>query len=164
MFFVIACEVIGERRNKTIMEENKKLSVLQLAEEAMGNLIPKKSKKLYEKQYKSFLEWQSENNAVDDFSEEVFLAYMYYLSSTKKATTLWTTYSMLKKKMQTSHRINIDKYNNVINFLKNMSKHHVKEKANVFTEQEMKTFLSSAPNSTFLVAKVSITFFSLYEI
>jgi hypothetical protein len=66
-----------------------------IADCAVSNLVPEKSKRQYDKCYNDFKEWCNKNN-VKTVSENVVLAYLMEKSKTVKSSTLWSTYSMLK--------------------------------------------------------------------
>ncbi|CAH1366313.1 unnamed protein product, partial [Tenebrio molitor] len=66
-----------------------------IADCAVSNLIPEKSKRRYDKCYNDFKERCNKNN-VKTVSENVVLAYLMEKSKTVKSSTLWSTYSMLK--------------------------------------------------------------------
>jgi hypothetical protein len=66
-----------------------------IADCAVSNLIPEKSKRQYDKCYNDFKERCNKNN-VKTVSENVVLAYLMEKSKTVKSSTLWSTYSMLK--------------------------------------------------------------------
>jgi hypothetical protein len=65
------------------------------AEEVMDKLLPEKSKRLYLKAYVAFKNWCSSKNVIT-VSENVLLAYFQHYANEKKASTLWSHYSMLK--------------------------------------------------------------------
>lgn len=62
---------------------------------AISELIPRKSKAVYENCYKKFMEWKK-THKVSSLSEDVIISYLSDLSSTMKPSTLWSQYSMLK--------------------------------------------------------------------
>lgn len=78
------------------------------AELAMSNLLPPKSKERYMTAYDNFMSQKLEKKAVN-FSENVLLAYFQEQSATKKVSTLWSLYSMIKATLQLKHDINIKK-------------------------------------------------------
>jgi hypothetical protein len=65
------------------------------AEVASLNLLPEKSRKVYNMAYESFLNWQKEKKTTS-FSESTLLVYFTELSTKYKSSTPWTYYSMLR--------------------------------------------------------------------
>lgn len=90
------------------------------AEEAANDLLPSKSKKLYEATYKAFVEWKSRHKTTSS-SETVLLAYFSELSRKYKPTSLWSTYSMLKTTMKIKEKIDICRYAQLTALLKQKS-------------------------------------------
>lgn len=73
---------------------------------AMENLLPAKSKEKYMKVYENFMIWKNDKK-VNIFSETVFLAYFNEIAKTKKPSTLWAIYSMLKCTVHVKNGINL---------------------------------------------------------
>lgn len=71
--------------------------------------LPQKSCDRYLVAYDSFLLWKNKRK-IKSFSENVFMAYFTDLSTKYKASTLWSTFSMLKSTMETKHDIDIKSY------------------------------------------------------
>ena len=69
--------------------------ILETANTAVNNLIPKKSKKQYENAYKEFKSWCMKNKA-NKISENILLAFFEEKSKSVKSSTLWALYSMIK--------------------------------------------------------------------
>ena len=63
------------------------------AEAATNNLLPEKSRNLYEKEYTKFCNWRSQNKA-KGVSEDIILAYLS--EKARKPSSLWRYDSMLK--------------------------------------------------------------------
>lgn len=130
-------------------------NVKKLVAEAKGTLIPQKSKNRYELCYSQFTEWQCLNQLQGNITEEVILAYLASQGKRLAPTSLWSYYSMLKNMLKIKDNIDIGKFHTVINFLKNQSKGYKPKKAFVFTEEQVYEFLETAPDETFLAAKVT---------
>jgi hypothetical protein len=86
-----------------------------IADCAVSNLIPEKSKRQYDKCY--FKEPCNKNN-VKTVSENVVLAYLMEKSKTVKSSTLWSTYSMLKLTLNIRDGIGVTKFLKLVPFLK----------------------------------------------
>ena len=70
--------------------------VVEAASAAIGDLVPTKSKKIYEAAYQKFVTWCNSKN-INVYSENVLLA--YFLEMMKlgiKSSTMWSHYSMIK--------------------------------------------------------------------
>jgi hypothetical protein len=88
-----------------------------IADCAVSNLIPEKSKRQYDKCYNDFKERCNKNN-VKTVSENVVLAYLMEKSKTVKSSTLWSTYSMLKLTLNIRDGIGVTKFLKVVPSLK----------------------------------------------
>ncbi|XP_023311993.1 uncharacterized protein LOC111691272 isoform X2 [Anoplophora glabripennis] len=69
--------------------------ISEKAENAVQNILPQKSKKVYEKLYQRFMDWRNTNN-ISTFSENVLIAYFQELMETMKSSSTWTHYSIIK--------------------------------------------------------------------
>ncbi|KAK5640666.1 hypothetical protein RI129_011477 [Pyrocoelia pectoralis] len=76
---------------------------------ATNNLLPEKSRKIYEKFYNQFMEWRTKNN-IASYSENVLIVYFEELSNKIKSPSLWTRYSILKSTLNIKNQINIAHY------------------------------------------------------
>lgn len=81
------CKITIKWNDRVILQNCGKLLI--------NNLLPEKSKKIYEKEYKNFETWCIQSG-VTKYTENVLLAYFFTISKNKKASTLWSSYSMLK--------------------------------------------------------------------
>jgi hypothetical protein len=88
-----------------------------IADCAVSNLIPEKSKRQYDKCYNDFKERCNKNN-VKKVSENVVLAYLMGKSKTMKSSTLWSTYSMLKHTLNIRDGIGVTKFLKLVPLLK----------------------------------------------
>lgn len=141
-------------------EENSSKSVRQLAESAKQKLIPEKSKSVYLTSYDNFSTWLKNNCA--SITEETLMAYFEHLSETKASSTLWSTYSMIKKMILQNHEIDISKYVNLINYLKIGNKNFQSKKAKTLTPEQIHKFLFEAPDLKHLATKVSCNFITMF--
>lgn len=91
-------------------EINTPPEILDRAKEVVSNLLPNKSREVYECAYNRFLNWCNEKN-VKSYTESVLLAYFSELLSSKmKASTLWAQYSMVKATLNLKNGVNIEKF------------------------------------------------------
>lgn len=131
--------------------------ILKKSEAAMKQLVPEKSSKRYNDAYNKFMAWRKEQKT-ESFVEDVFLAYFDDGAKHYAPSTLWSMYSMLKSKLIANHNIDIARYSRLIAFLKRKNVGFEPKQASVFTPEEIKKFLLDAPDSEFLVVKVTIFF------
>ncbi|KAK9674634.1 hypothetical protein QE152_g40977 [Popillia japonica] len=97
----------------------------EIADNAVINLLPKKSKAVYEKCYHQFELWAVQNN-VNTISENILLAYFELQGKNKKSSTLWSMYSMLRScfsiyKISIYKNTDISKYIKLRAYLKRFS-------------------------------------------
>lgn len=83
--------------------------VCEAAYIASLDLLPKKSKTLYESCYKTFQDWEKTSNT-KSCSERVLLAYFKKLAEKYKPSTLWSNYSMLKTTIKIYEKLDITCY------------------------------------------------------
>lgn len=124
------------------------------AKNVIDNILPAKSREQYVKAYRNFIEWRNARGA-KHFSESVFLAYFQYLGKTKKPSTLWSIFSMLKSTVSCNNDVKLDTYSKLIAYLKRMSDGYKPKKSKVFTVKNVEKFLNEAPDEVFLAVKVS---------
>ncbi|KAK4884830.1 hypothetical protein RN001_001101 [Aquatica leii] len=124
--------------------------VRQDANEALVNLLPKKSKARYELAYSKFVNW-ARTKKISNFTENVLLAYFQTYPNKK---SLWATYSMLKACLILHDNINISNYSKLIAFLKRETEHYQPKKSKVLEEEQIAKFINDAPNNDFLLMKV----------
>lgn len=125
------------------------------AEEAANDLLPAKSKKVYEATYNGFVEWKK-GHKTSSSSETVLLAYFNELSRKYKPTSLWSTYSMLKSTMKIKEKIDISRYAQLTALLKQKSVGFKSKKSKVLRSEEINKFLTEAPDAVYLATKVFI--------
>lgn len=127
--------------------------IREVANNAIQNLLPEKSKNKYKGVYKNFQDWCSNKN-VNSFTENVLLAYFNELSNKYKASSLWTFYSMLRSTLNINNGINIENYSKLRAFLKRQSEKHIAKKAKTFTPEQLNNFINEAPDEKYLATKV----------
>ncbi|KAJ8969342.1 hypothetical protein NQ317_007796 [Molorchus minor] len=91
--------------------------IVEAANIAISNLLPTKSRSLYDIAYNRFKKWCAEKN-VQVYSENVLLAYFSENVKNYKSSTLWVQYSMVKSCLIIYDNIDISKFPKLIAFLK----------------------------------------------
>lgn len=127
--------------------------LVERANEATADLLPNKSKKIYEVCYKRFTEW-CETKSVGNITENVVLAYLKEKSEILKPSTLWSEYSMLKATLLINNNVEIRNFQKLIPFLKKKSVGYRPKKSKVFSREQLDKFLVEAPDSKYLMMKV----------
>jgi hypothetical protein len=89
----------------------------EVAEGTLSNLLPTKSREVYEKEFPNFEAWCRENK-VQNISDNVLIAYFDMQSKTKKSSTLWSIYSMLRSCLNIYKNVDISRYAKLQAFLK----------------------------------------------
>lgn len=131
------------------------------AKAAISNLLPKKSKELYELAYKKFKNW-CELKKVKMVSENVLLAYFSNKSKVLKPSTMWSQYSMLRTTISINQNVDISKFMNLIAFLKRNSEGYRPKKSKIFTKEDFSRFLKEADDESYLALKVFILYIIIY--
>lgn len=75
---------------------------------SVGRMLPKKTLKIYQKEYNCFQRWKHSKN-INSSNENVFLEYFSEKSMKVKPPTLWSYYSMLKCMMLEYENCDISK-------------------------------------------------------
>lgn len=130
--------------------------IREIAENTVGNLLPNKSGKQYEKQFQKFEEWCDENG-IHNMSENVLLAYFDIQRKKYKSSTLWTIYSMLKSCLNIHKDVDISKYNKLQALLKRSSEGYIPKKSKIL-EEEINDFIRQADDKIYLAMKVGAEF------
>lgn len=128
--------------------------VAEQANFATLNLLPEKSRCKYEVQYSKFITWCQEKS-VTNYTESVLLAYFAEKSTSFRASTLWSIFSMLKATLQVKNDIDIGQYKRLIAFLKRKSVGYKAKKSKILERNHIDKFVREAPNEQFLMMKVS---------
>ncbi|KAJ4444868.1 hypothetical protein ANN_06665 [Periplaneta americana] len=122
-----------------------------------NNLLPQKSRNMYEKLYVQFMDWRK-SKSINSFSEDVLLVYFEELSPNMKSSTLCTHYSILKSTLNIKHQIDLSKYSKLNSLLKRKSEGYKGKIAKTFSPDELKTFINEAPDIKYLMIKVATIF------
>ncbi|KAJ8910183.1 hypothetical protein NQ315_004523 [Exocentrus adspersus] len=72
--------------------------------EVMDGILPKKSRKIYEAQYDTFVKWCCQRK-LENVNEDVLLVFFAEKSKTLSSSTLWAHYSMLKTMLNVKRNI-----------------------------------------------------------
>lgn len=113
--------------------------IRDLARDVELNLLPNKSRTVYELTYSKFMEYRQKKN-VGSFSENVLIAYFSDLSKKMKPSTLWSTYSMLKATLNVKNNIDLAKYLKLRAFLKRQSDGFHAKNPEFFKEKKLRNF------------------------
>lgn len=127
--------------------------ILETAKATSSGLLPEKSKHLYDKVYRKFMEWRILKKA-SSFSENVILAYFVELNEKYKSSTMWTFYSMLRSVLLINHDIDLENYGKLRSFLKRKSEGYIAKKSKILAPEEIKKFIAEAPDEIYLLHKV----------
>jgi hypothetical protein len=136
------------------MNKLEEINIDKAAEQVASELLPAKSRKIYEKQYQSFLKWCNEKN-VEVYSENALLVYFNEKSKVFRSSTLWSHYSMLKAMLNNNHDIDISKFTKLISFLKRKNDDYKPKKSKILTSEQVDMFLTKAPDNEYLMTKVN---------
>ncbi|KAJ8971278.1 hypothetical protein NQ317_001180 [Molorchus minor] len=118
--------------------------IVEAANIAISNLLPTKSRSLYDIAYNRFKKWCAEKN-VQVYSENVLLAYFSENAKNNyKSSTLWAQYSM-----------QIPQTDRIFDALRTGDGYQAK-KSKILTKSEIDRFLSSADDKEFLMIKVGL--------
>ncbi|KAJ8970812.1 hypothetical protein NQ317_019692, partial [Molorchus minor] len=137
------------------MNNCKSEEIVEAANIAISNLLPTKSRSLYDIAYNRFKKWCAEKN-VQVYSENVLLAYFSENAKNYKSSTLWAQYSTVKSCLIIYDNIDISKFPKLIAFLKRTGDGYQAKKSKILTKSEIDRFLSSADDKEFLMIKVGL--------
>lgn len=139
----------------SIMSEVVKFDIDKRAGEVADELLPPKSKKLYEQQYEAFQKWCRAKN-VEKTTESALLVYFDEKSKVVCASTLWAHYSMLKSVFNIRENIDISKFPKLLAFLKRRNEGFKPKKSKILTSEQVDQFLREAADDQYLMVKVSL--------
>ncbi|KAJ8981336.1 hypothetical protein NQ317_015977 [Molorchus minor] len=124
-------------RHHCTMNNCESEEIVEAANIAISNLLPTKSRSLYDR----FKKWCAEKN-VQVYSENVLLAYFSENAKNYKSSTLWAQYSMVKSCLIIYDNIDISKFPKLIAFFKRTSDGYQAKKSKILTKMQMtKEFL-----------------------
>jgi hypothetical protein len=125
----------------------------EVAEGTLSNLLPTKSREVYEKEFANFEAWCRENK-VQNISENVLIAYFDMQSKTKKSSTLWSIYSMLRSCLNIYKNVDISSYAKLQAFLKKQGENYQPKKSKILEVEDICRFIGHADNKMYLAMKV----------
>lgn len=131
--------------------------ICEAAENASLYLLPAKSRSLYERCYRTYTEWKKSSQTTST-SERVLMAYFHSLAKNYQPSTLWSYYSMLKTTIIINEKLDISTYHKLTAFLKEQSHGFRSKKSKIFSSEEVKKFLTEAPDDKYLLTKVVLIF------
>jgi hypothetical protein len=126
----------------------------EVAEGTLSNLLPTKSREVYEKEFANFEAWCRENKKVQNISENVLIAYFDMQSKTKKSSTLWSIYSMLRSCLNINKNVDISRYAKLQAFLKKQGENYQPKKSKILEVEDICRFIGHADNKMYLAMKV----------
>lgn len=117
------------------------------ADQIISSINPVKSAKKYDTNWDNFISFS--NLPVDERpNEEHFLQYFDHLKNTKKlsSSTLWSIYSMTNHHYQLKFGQKLQMFPRLTMLLKSFEAGYSRKSAAIFTKEEIKQFLSTAPD------------------
>ncbi|KAJ3650167.1 hypothetical protein Zmor_011163 [Zophobas morio] len=133
--------------------ENVSKEIVEEFEVAQRKLIPHKSKEFYTREYDKFCEWRCSKN-VTNCDEKFVMAYLSQMSKVYKPSSLWCTYSKLKKMLKIKENVDISKFLLVTEYMKSNSVGDEAKKSWVLQRKEIEEFMLKAPDLTYLLVKI----------
>lgn len=127
--------------------------IREIAENAVNNLLPTKSRSNYEKQYIKFEEW-CKVKELHVISENALIAYFQLQCTKYKPSTLWTIYSMLRSCLTIYKDVDISQYKKLQAFLKQLSRGYLPKKSKILEEIDIIKFIQEADDKIYLAMKV----------
>jgi site-specific recombinase XerD len=109
---------------------------------------------VYEKEFANFEAWCRENKKVQNISENVLIAYFDMQSKTKKSSTLWSIYSMLRSCLNIYKNVDISRYAKLQAFLKKQGENYQPKKSKILQVEDICRFIRHADNKMYLAMKV----------
>ncbi|KAJ8686118.1 hypothetical protein QAD02_021912 [Eretmocerus hayati] len=113
------------------------------------NLLPNKSRQIYELVYGKFLRWWHANGS-PPITEHLLIVYFQELSEEYKPSTLWSRHSMLKTLLYLRHNIDINNFSVLKKFLTNYNKNYRPKKAAPSTWDQIEKFLTETDGHLYL--------------
>lgn len=130
-------------------------TIEETASKIVVNLLPEKSRKIYEKCFKEFCDWCLVKEVDEIHSESVLLVYFAEKAKHFKASTLWSHYSMIKATLSVKNNVDISKYSRLVVFLKRQNTGYQAKKSKILTKEQVHQFLIDAPEEKYLMVKVN---------
>lgn len=131
--------------------------ISQMATEISLELLPRKSRHIYEQKYVQLMDWCTEEG-VEKVSENVLLTYFSEKAKEFKPSSLWSVYSMLKTTLKIKNDLDISGFHKLTAFLKEKSVGYKPKKSKTLSQDNVSKFLLEAPDREFLMMKVILIF------
>ena len=139
-----ACDRIiakDEKMDKVDVEDDEVMQctppeLKELVESAQVDRLPKKSRTKYEAAYLEFVRFKK-TCKTNITSENVVLAYFKEFSKNHAPSSIWNRFSMLKSFIKVKEKVGFEP-----------------KQSDVFTKDQIRQFISDAPDSQFLATKV----------
>ena len=136
-------------------DENMPDEIMALANAAKEGCIPAQSKEQYDRAYNAFQNWKRKANTHSN-NENVVLAYLNQYSQTVKPPTIWAHWAMIKAGLLSYDNVDTSNYHLVTKFIKKVNKGYKPKKSKVLSPSEVRKFIDTAPDDTYLAIKVII--------
>ena len=147
-----------ERHNSDELMQCTPPYLKEVAESAQVDLLPKKSRTKYEAAYESFQKFKKDHKT-SATSQNVVFAYFKELSKNHASSTLWNFFSMHKAVIKLKEKVDIGSYETLVAFLKKQLVGFEPKQSEVFTKEQIRKFLSDAPDTQYLATKVKNNLF-----
>ena len=125
----------------------------ELADSAQVDRLPKISRTKYETAYLDFVKFKKIHKTSVS-TDNVVLAYFKELSKTHAPSSLWNRFSMLKSFIKIKEKVDLGSFENLAGFLKQTSVGFEPKQSDVLTKDQIRQFISDAPDLQFLATKV----------
>ena len=113
-----------------------------MAERSILALQSESTKRSYSRAVKAYEDFRGDQS----HSESIVLAFLSKESESKAATTLWTYFSLVKKYLLLECNFDLGSATKIVDFLKTLSRLHVKKKATAFTLDDLNKFFRGSPS------------------
>lgn len=137
-------------------DESLPSDIEETAENVISSLLPEKSRLVYETVFNRYEQWCARKKVENIANEKVLLAYFEELSKSRKCSSLWSYYSMLRSVLSIKKNLDISKHIHLIAFLKRKSDGYRPKKSRIFTKNNIAKFLLEAGDEKFFMMKVNV--------
>ena len=132
----------------------------QKIEDIVNETLPEQSKDLYVKKWEEFKKYVGDKNKPE---ESDYIQYFDYLHSNKKlkASSIWSTYSMLNSLHQREYGEKLQQYPKITQLLKSYNNNYERKVASVFDKKSVDDYLSLPDASPFVLVRKACVVISL---
>lgn len=117
--------------------------------------LPEKSRATYESAYAKFESWCQKKD-VKEIDENIMLAYFSQECATRKPSSTWSHYSMIKASIHLKKNVNIGKFIRLTMMLKRKAVGYKPKRSKILTRADIERFLREADDETYLAIKVAL--------